>query len=84
MSGSRRRSSAGVRPITLHDLRHTHATLLLRRGVPIHVVSRRLGHASPAITLAIYSHVLPDQGRLAADVAGAIARGSRDGWEATR
>lgn len=47
--------------------------LLLRRLVPVHVVSRRLGHASEAITLGVYASVLPDQGRLAADVAAAIA-----------
>jgi integrase len=62
----------------LHDLRHTHGTLLLRRGVPVHVVSRRLGHASEAITLTVYAHVLPDQGRLAADVAAAIAPRAAD------
>ncbi len=66
-------ASAEVRRLTIHDVRHTHATLLLRRGIPIHVVSRRLGHANPAITLNIYSHVLNDMGRTAADVAGVIA-----------
>lgn len=66
-------TAAKVRRLTIHDVRHTHATLLLRRGVPVHVVSRRLGHASEAITLTVYAHVLPDQARVAADVAGAIA-----------
>jgi hypothetical protein len=47
-------------------LRHTHATLLLKAGVPPHVVSQRLGHASPALTLSIYSHVLPRQQAAAA------------------
>jgi integrase len=42
-----------------HDLRHTHASLLLVRGVHPKVVSERLGHASIAITLDTYSHVLP-------------------------
>lgn len=51
---------AGVPRIRLHDLRHTHATLLLRQGVHPKVVSERLGHASVKITLDIYSHVLPD------------------------
>ena len=45
--------------IRIHDLRHTHATLLLKAGVHPKVVSERLGHASVAITLDIYSHVLP-------------------------
>ena len=42
----------------LHDLRHIHATTLLLAGVPVHVVAARLGHADPAVTLRVYSHVL--------------------------
>lgn len=45
--------------IRLHDLRHTHATLLLQAGVPVKVVSERLGHATVALTLDTYAHVLP-------------------------
>jgi len=63
---------AGVRKITIHGLRHTHATLLLRRGVPTHVVSKRLGHASEGFTLQQYAHVLPDMSRSAANIAFAI------------
>lgn len=51
----------GLPVIRLHDLRHLHATLLLKAGVPIHVVAARLGHADPAITLRVYAHVLDDQ-----------------------
>jgi integrase len=51
--------SMGVSGIRLHDLRHTHATLMLRQGVHPKVVSERLGHSSVAITLDTYSHVLP-------------------------
>jgi integrase len=72
---------AGVRRITIHDMRHVHATLSLRRGVPVHVVSKRLGHASEGFTLQQYAHVLPDQGRLAADAAAAIA-GKLPEWRA--
>ncbi len=43
----------------LHDLRHTHASLMLMQGVHPKVVSERLGHASTQITMDIYSHVLP-------------------------
>lgn len=50
---------AGLRTITFHGLRHTHATALLDAKVPLHVVSRRLGHANPTITLNVYSHVMP-------------------------
>jgi integrase len=45
--------------IHLHDLRHTHATLALEAGVHPKVVSDRLGHATVAITLDIYSHAIP-------------------------
>jgi integrase len=45
-----------IRP---HDLRHTHATILLKAGVPVKVVSERLGHANPAFTMSVYQHVLP-------------------------
>jgi integrase len=44
----------------IHDLRHTHAVHLLHEGWPIPTVSRRLGHANPAITMAIYAHALTD------------------------
>ncbi len=42
-----------------HDLRHSHATQLLRLGIPAKVVSERLGHSTIGITLDTYSHVLP-------------------------
>jgi integrase len=44
----------------MHDLRHTCATLLLSRGVPVKVVSEMLGHGDVAITLGVYQSVLPD------------------------
>jgi integrase len=50
---------AGVGHVRWHDLRHAHATLLLRQGVHPKIVSERLGHASVGITLDTYSHVLP-------------------------
>ena len=51
----------------LHDIRHSTATLLLSRGVPVKVVSEMLGHADVSITLSIYAHVLPDMQDGAAD-----------------
>jgi integrase len=64
--------------IRLHDLRHTHATILLRDRENVKVVSERLGHASVTITLATYSHVMPGDQRQAAArfaelIAGAVA-----------
>jgi integrase len=51
---------AGLPQVRFHDLRHTCATLLLSKNVNPKVVSEMLGHASIAITLDTYSHVLPD------------------------
>ena len=62
--------------IRLHDLRHTHATILLLAGEPLHVVSARLGHASPVITLSVYAHVMPGNGRQAAGTFARIVRGA--------
>ena len=50
---------AGIRRIRLHDLRHTHASQLLKQGVHPKIVSERLGHATIGITLDVYSHLLP-------------------------
>ncbi|WP_425146164.1 tyrosine-type recombinase/integrase [Deinococcus sp.] len=49
--------------ISPHDLRHTYATLALRRGVPVEVVSKVLGHARVSITLDVYRHVLDNERR---------------------
>lgn len=49
--------AAGVPIIRIHDLRHSHASYLINNNVPILAISRRLGHASPAITLNVYSHL---------------------------
>jgi integrase len=51
---------ANVKRIKIHDLRHSHATLLLSRGVPITVISKRLGHADITMTLNTYSHLIPE------------------------
>ncbi|MCU1389480.1 MAG: site-specific recombinase XerD [Ilumatobacteraceae bacterium] len=52
----------------LHDLRHYAATQQLAAGVPVTTVSKRLGHASTAVTLDVYGHWLPEQDRGAADL----------------
>lgn len=51
--------AAGIREIRFHDLRHTAATLMLQRGVPLHIVAQILGHTNPTTTLSVYAHVLP-------------------------
>ncbi len=65
------RLEGDVPPIRLHDLRHTHATQLLREGIHPKVVSERLGHSTVAFTLDVYSHVLPS---MQADAARSIDR----------
>ena len=59
---------------TFHCLRHTHLTLLLKAGVPVHVVSARAGHAKPSITLDTYSHLLGGEDNDAAKQADAILK----------
>ena len=50
---------AGLQEIRFHDLRHTAAALMLNHNVPVIVVSRRLGHSRPSITMDIYGHLIP-------------------------
>ena len=49
----------GLKPIRLHDARHSHASLMLKQGAHPKVVQERLGHSSIQITLDTYSHVAP-------------------------
>lgn len=58
----------GLEGVRFHDLRHAYATIALRNGVPVNAVAEALGHADPAMTLRVYSHVLPGQQRAAADL----------------
>jgi integrase len=57
---------SGLPPIRLHDVRHSYVTALLASGIPLKVVSQRVGHASPLVTMTIYQHVLPGDDRAAA------------------
>ncbi len=50
---------AGLPHLTLHGLRHAHATLFLVAGLSPKVLSERLGHSNIAITVDTYSHVIP-------------------------
>ena len=65
---------AGLRVIRLHDLRHLHATELLRLGEPLHVVANRLGHKDAMVTATIYAHVTDEQAESASDT---FAKGVR-------
>lgn len=61
---------SGLPKITFHDLRHTHASLLLKNNVHPKIVSERLGHSSIQITLDTYSHLLPNMQKDAAGKLG--------------
>ena len=72
--------------IRFHDLRHTHASLLVAAGTPIKVVSERLGHANPGFTMATYQHVLPGMQAAAAhqfaELLNASSQPTDPGWPA--
>lgn len=60
--------------VTLHALRHTHASQLIEAGVDIVTISRRLGHASPNVTLGVYAHLFQKRDdKAAAAINGALA-----------
>lgn len=65
----------GLPHLTPHGLRHLSASLLLSQGLPIPDVSRRLGHANPAITMSVYAHALGASDTAAADALGAVLSG---------
>jgi integrase len=72
----------GLRECKFHVLRHTHASTLLARGRSLRAVSERLGHSSPELTLRVYAHLMPGDGketaRLLDEMFGAYAvRGMR-------
>ncbi len=69
--------AANVPRIKFHGLRHTCATLLLKAGQPVHVVSERLGHSKVSMTMEVYAHVLPDMQTEAAATLGALLHGGR-------
>jgi len=63
----------GMPEITLHGLRHTHASQLIAAGVDIVTISKRLGHAKPSVTLAIYAHMFTsDDSKAAAAINAAL------------
>jgi integrase len=67
--------AADVKRISIHGLRHTSATLLLKAGVASHVVQQRLGHKRIEMTLGIYAHALPSMQQDAARRLGVLLHG---------
>lgn len=71
--------ASGLPVMRLHDARHTSATMALQLGVPVNVVSGRLGHEKVSTTLDVYAAYLPTSDRLAADaIARALGSSSPD------
>jgi integrase len=60
--------ASGLPKIRFHDLRHTSATLQLNNGIPVLIVSKRLGHSKPSITMDVYGHVMPGKQEEAANL----------------
>jgi integrase len=73
----RRMRKASIKDASLHSLRHTHASGLLSKGVPLPAVSSRLGHSDTSITAKTYSHALPDDDPRAAEAWRNFVRGGR-------
>jgi integrase len=68
--------AAGLPPIRLHDVRHSYATAALAAGIPAKVVSERLGHANIAITMDVYSHIIPGMDAQAANAVASLILGN--------
>jgi integrase len=74
---TRQVDAAGLPRIGVHGLRHTWATLALRAGVPIKVVSQRIGHADPAVTMQVYAHALDGDDATATETTATAIFGDR-------
>lgn len=72
-------AQAGV-SVTPHDLRHLHASLLFEARRPLTEIAARLGHSSPAITMAIYAHWLADDDSGSARAIPEIKASGHAGW----
>jgi integrase len=69
----------GMKGVRFHDLRHTHASILIDQKIDIAMISKRLGHSTPGITLSIYSHQFAQtDDRAAAALDGFIERLKKD------
>jgi integrase len=70
--------ASGLPQVTLHSLRHTHASHLIASGMDVLAISRRLGHGSPTITLGVYGHLFPNKDDRAADAIEATFARARE------
>ena len=68
--------AAGLDPIRLHDLRHSHASMLIDMGFDALEISERLGHESVKTTLDTYSHLYPDKNKKLAGALNKLRRPS--------
>ena len=68
----RARRAAGLPAVTMHSLRHTYASLLIRAGQSVKVVADRLGPANAAMTLNVYAHLWPDDEDRSRDAIDAV------------
>jgi len=64
--------SLGLPRVSFHALRHTHASALIADGVDVVMISRRLGHKNPTVTLNVYAHLFEPDDRKAADAIQAV------------
>jgi integrase len=71
------RHQAGLDQVRLHDLRHFIATTMLAAGVPVPVVSERLGHARTSTTVNVYAHAMPGADRDAAETVALLLEPQR-------
>ena len=70
---------AGLEQIRIHDLRHSHVSMLIQMGIPLPEISKRLGHKSPSTTLRIYSHLIPGNERRIAVAIGRLIDSPENG-----
>ncbi len=71
------RDELGYHTMRFHDLRHFAATRLMAAGVPVRMISGRLGHANPSTTLSVYSHFVEASDQEAAKVMDSLVSSSR-------
>jgi integrase len=61
-------TASGLHKIRFHDLRHTAVSLMLNHGIPVLIVSKRVGHSKPSITIDVYGHLIPSRQEEAAQL----------------